>query len=144
MYRFSRSIYRQLANEVAGTHPLDTAASRERVLRACETVMERLATDRLYFARPERSLFDQIRIFFPLRAQPRVRLVIAHHVRAASAFVDEYARAGVTFDGSPLRCNANTRKGTACQRTPYPGSRYCPSHRHLADDGEPAGHVVAT
>ncbi len=44
----------------------------------------------------------------------------------------------MTFDGSPLCCHASTRKGTACQRVPLPGSKYCPSHKHLDEDLEVA------
>ena len=35
-----------------------------------------------------------------------------------------------------LSCHASTRKGTACQRIPLPGSKYCPSHKHLEEDFE--------
>ena len=42
----------------------------------------------------------------------------------------------MTFDGSPLCCHATTRKGTSCQRVPLPGSKYCPSHKHLDEDLE--------
>ena len=49
----------------------------------------------------------------------------------AAEYVDTQSRAGVTFDGSPLCCHATTRKGTCCQRVPLPGSKYCPSHKHL-------------
>ena len=43
--------------------------NRQRVLRSCESAMERLATDRYYFARPARSLFNEIRVFFPIKSQ---------------------------------------------------------------------------
>ena len=39
----------------------------------------------------------------------------------------------MTFDGSPACCHASTRRGTACQRVPLPGSKYCPSHKHLEE-----------
>ena len=52
----------------------------------------------------------------------------------ASEYVESQAREGVTFDGSPLCCHATTRKGTSCQRVPLPGSKYCPSHKHLDED----------
>ena len=105
--------------------------------------MERLATDRYYFARPARSLFNEIRVFFPIKSQLRVLTVVERHVKLAIGYVDEHARAGVTFDGSPLCCHATTRKGTACQRVPLPGSKYCPSHQHLEEDFELASEVVA-
>ena len=56
----------------------------------------------------------------------------------ATEYVDSQARAGVTFDGSPLCCHASTRKGTPCQRVPLPGSKYCPSHKHLEEEFEVA------
>jgi len=131
VYQFSRSIYRELAAEVQGADQVELYENRQRVLRSCEAAMERLATDRYYFARPARSLFNEIRVFFPIKSQLRVLTVVERHVRLAIGYVDEHARAGVTFDGSPLCCHATTRKGTACQRVPLPGSKYCPSHQHL-------------
>ena len=105
--------------------------------------MERLATDRYYFARPARSLFNEIRVFFPIKSQLRVLTVVQRHVKLAIEYVDEHARAGVTFDGSPLCCHATTRKGTACQRVPLPGSKYCPSHQHLEEDFDRAPAIAA-
>ena len=96
--------------------------------------MERLATDRHYFARPVRTLFNDIRCLFPMSSQMRVLRVIEHHVSLAIEYVDTQAREGVTFDGSPLCCHATTRKGTSCQRVPLPGTKYCPSHKHLDED----------
>ena len=95
--------------------------------------MERLASDRFYFARPSRTLFNDVRDLFPMSGQLRAYQVIDLYMRLASDYVDQHARAGVTFDGSPLCCHATTRKGTACQRVPLPGSKYCPSHRHLEE-----------
>jgi hypothetical protein len=43
---------------------------------------------------------------------------------------------GVGLDGRPPQCNAHTRKGTPCQRTPLPGRDYCPSHKHLEETFE--------
>ena len=143
MYQFSRSIYRELAGDVTGGDQVELCQNRQRVLRSCESAMERLATDRYYFARPARSLFNEIRVFFPMRSQLRVLTVVERHVKLAVGYVDEHARAGVTFDGSPLCCHATTRKGTACQRVPLPGSKYCPSHQHLEDDFDRAAEVVA-
>ncbi|MEJ7750755.1 MAG: hypothetical protein WKF32_04815 [Thermoleophilaceae bacterium] len=93
--------------------------------------MERLATDRHYFARPVKTLFSDIRSLFPMSSQLRVYGVIEQNVLLAAEYVDTQARGGVTFDGSPLCCHATTRKGTSCQRVPLPASKYCPSHKHL-------------
>ena len=131
MYQFSRAIYRALYAEL--DQGPKTAADRARVLSACEAAMERLATDRHYFARPARTLFNDVRCFFPLSSQRRVLGIIERHMALATHYVDEHARAGVTLDGSPLSCHATTRKGTNCQRVPLPGSQYCPSHKHLSE-----------
>jgi hypothetical protein len=133
MYQFSRSIYRELSGEVLGRRDGGCAA-RQGLLEACERTMERLATDRHYFARPVRSLFGEVRDFFPIESQLRVLHVIERHVALATEYVASQAREGVTFDGSPLCCHATTRKGTSCQRVPLPGSKYCPSHKHLEED----------
>ena len=42
------------------------------MLRACEANIERLVGDRHYFARPARTLFSDIRSYFPMSAQSRV------------------------------------------------------------------------
>jgi hypothetical protein len=135
MYQFSRSIYRELSPVVIGGGAREIR-NRQRLLRACESAVERLATDRYYFARPARTLFNDVRDLFPICSQLRAYQVIERHMTLAVEYVDQHARAGVTFDGSPLCCHATTRKGTACQRVPLPGSKYCPSHRHLEESFE--------
>jgi hypothetical protein len=94
--------------------------------------MERLASDPLYFAKPERSLFQDIRRYFPIRAQAQVAWAVEEGVAAAVAFITEQIEAGA-FDGGVPRCRATTRKGKPCQRTPLPDREYCPSHQHLAE-----------
>lgn len=131
MYQFSRAIYRELSGEVGPGSVSTQCAARQRLLEECEAAMERLATDRHYFARPVRTLFNDIRCLFPMGSQLRVYNVIERQVTLAVEYVDSQAREGVTFDGSPLCCHATTRKGTSCQRVPLPGSKYCPSHKHL-------------
>jgi hypothetical protein len=138
MYQFSRSIYRELAGHVVADRGEDLAAARQRFLRACESSMERLAMDRHYFARPTKTLFNDVRGYFPISEQLRVFRIVQRHVALATEYVDSQARAGVTFDGSPLCCHASTRKGTPCQRVPLPGSKYCPSHKHLEEEFEVA------
>ncbi len=133
MYQFSRSIYRELAGEVVHIKRDGGCAARQGLLVACERTMERLAADRHYFARPVRSLFNEVRDFFPIESQLRVLQVIERHVALATEYVETQARSGVTFDGSPLCCHATTRRGTSCQRVPLPASKYCPSHKHLEE-----------
>ncbi len=131
MYQFSRGIYRELVNEVQPGRFGGACEKRQRLLADCESAMERLATDRHYFAHPVRTLFNDIRCLFPMSSQLKVYRVIERHVSLAVEYVDTQARDGVTFDGSPLCCHATTRKGTSCQRVPLPSSKYCPSHKHL-------------
>lgn len=136
MYQFSRSMYRELAQDVVPCRGEGAAITRQRFLRACERSMERLALDRHYFAHPVRTLFNDVRCYFPIGEQIRVYRICAKHMALATEYVDSQLRQGVTFDGSPVSCHASTRKGTACQRVPLPGSRYCPSHKHLEDEFE--------
>ena len=134
MYQVSRAIYREIAPEILeDPHSECIHANHERVLRACERSVERLANDRHYFAHPARTLFNDIRAYFPMSAQPRV----LHAVERYLAFADEYLRTrpqnGFDLDGNPLQCRASTRKGTPCQRIPLAHNGYCPSHQHLAE-----------
>jgi hypothetical protein len=138
MYQFSRAIYRELAADVVPCTGEAVAVARQRFLRACETSVERLALDRHYFAHPVRTLFNDVRSFFPIERQVRVYRTCARHMALATEYVDNQLRQGMTFDGSPASCHASTRKGTECQRVPLPGSRYCPSHKHLEDEFEVA------
>jgi hypothetical protein len=134
MYQFSRSMYRELVADVVNDRVAREGDSRAKLLQACEGAVERLATDRHYFARPARTLFKDVRCLFPMSRQLRVYEVIERHMALAREYVDCAARAGVRLDGAPLSCHATTRRGTACQRVPLPGSQYCPSHKHLDED----------
>ncbi len=139
MYQFSRAIYRELAPYIAAPSPGSTAAAagesnHEQVLRACESAIERLATDRHYFARPERTLFWDIRMHFPMSQQARVHSVVVRYMGLAQRYLAENPHAAhASVSDEPLQCRATTRKGAACQRTPLPHNGYCPSHQHLAD-----------
>jgi hypothetical protein len=133
MYQFSRSLYRELGPLVVGDRYGTACQNRQHFLQACESAFQRLASDRHYFARPSRTLFNDVRIFFPICEQMRVYRVVDRYMRVAAQFVDEREREGVSLDGSPLCCHASTRKGTPCQRVPLPGSKYCPSHKHLEE-----------
>jgi hypothetical protein len=65
--------------------------------------------------------------------QMEVYRVIDRYMHVAADYVAQREREGLSIDGSPLCCHASTRKGTACQRVPLPGSKYCPSHKHLEE-----------
>jgi len=134
MYQFSRGIYRELSplldrNQV-GRSQFEV---RLALLEACESSIERLATDRHYFAHPARTLFSDIRCYFPVCRQEQVYQVVERYVVLADEFVATLPPNGVDTNGNPLVCRAVTRKGTACQRAPLPLNGYCPSHQHLAE-----------
>jgi hypothetical protein len=131
MYQYSRAIYRSIKDliEPYADHSSQLESRRE-VLIACEQTMERLAKDPLYFAKPDRALFQDIRRYFPITAQAPVAWAVQEGVAAAVAFIEEQIEAGA-LDGGVARCRATTRKGKPCQRTPLPERDYCPSHQHL-------------
>lgn len=138
MYRFSRSIYRELAPRVMEDDRDATGCrNKQQVLDACEGAIHRLTYDRRYFARPARSLFNEIRPYFSIRDQLLVWKVVEKNMTLASEFLSRLPD-NVGLDGRPPQCNAHTRKGTPCQRTPLPGRDYCPSHKHLEDTFESA------
>jgi hypothetical protein len=136
MYRFSRAIYRVLADDILETPPGQHPSNQACVLRACESAVERLATDRHYFARPARTLFNDVRMYFPMPEQRRVYCVVDRYLTLASEFLARQPVAGYDVYGNPLECRATTRKGTPCQRMPLPHNGYCPSHQHLAETEE--------
>ena len=158
MYRFSRSIYRELSpyliedddgregnghsngyghpngnGRANGSKDGNGATNRQQLLDACEATMRRLAYDRRYFARPTRSLFCDVRFLFPITEQKRVYLVIERNINLALEYLAQLPEGGVGLDGQPSECRAHTRKGTPCQRQPLPGRDYCPSHKHLEE-----------
>jgi hypothetical protein len=134
MYQFSRAIYRELAPLVAPSRTYGGVEARDQahVLHCCEAAVERLVADRHYFARPARSLFNDIRSYFPMGSQVQVYRVVSHYMNLAREFAAQQPVAGYDANGDPLVCRATTRKGTPCQRTPLPHNGYCPSHQHLA------------
>lgn len=131
MYRFSRAIYLETRELIAGDTTQEVNEARRRVLTACEATMERLAKDSRYFADPARSLFSDIRYFYPIQVQERVFHIVTTYIAASLEFLSKEQDRAVT-EGAMLRCRAQTRKGKACQRTPLPESHFCPSHQHLA------------
>ncbi len=131
MYQYSRAIYRSIKDLIDPYAPAEVRLeSRRQVLAACEHTMERLAVDPLYFAKPDRVLFQDIRRYFPITHQAQVAWAVQEGVSAAVSFIEAQIEAGA-LDGGVARCRATTRKGKACQRTPLPEREYCPSHQHL-------------
>jgi hypothetical protein len=127
MFHISRALYRELACD------LTSGPDRAHVLHACEAAVRRLATDRFYFAHPERTLFAEIRWRFPLAAQTRVYVVIHRHLSALRAELERSVAATYELTGEPLRCRATTRRSAPCGHEPDPRTGYCAWHRHLAD-----------
>src|SRR4026208_2187097 len=131
MYQYSRAIYRSIKDLVDPYVAPETRIEyRREVLEACEQTMERLAKDPLYFAKPDRALFQDIRRYFPITVQAQVAWAVQEGVAAAGACVGEQMGAGA-LEGGVARCRATTRKGKPCQRTPLPERDCCPSHQHL-------------
>ena len=131
MYQYSRAIYRSIKDLVDPYVDSKTHLTyRREVLNECQQTMARLAEDPLYFAKPDRALFQDIRRYFPITAQAEVAWAVQEGVAAAVAFIEEQVESGA-LDGGVSRCRATTRKGKPCQRTPLPEREYCPSHQHL-------------
>jgi hypothetical protein len=148
MYQFSRVIYRELAPYMDAHAPCQGGDPHAEVLHACERTLERLANDRHYFARPARTLFNDIRMYFPMSQQARVCQTVTRVIALAEDWLDNQPRRGFDINGNPLQCRATTRKGSACQRMPLPRNGYCPSHQHLAEtetsaDDTDAAELVA-
>jgi len=134
MYHLSRSIYRELAAEIIEDHPCHGGTTNHaKVLRACEAAVYRLATDWHYFAKPSKTLFNDIRIYFPMSQQQRVYCIVDRYMSFAKEWFASQPLAGYDIEGNRLECRATTRRGTQCQRVPLPHNGYCPSHQHLAE-----------
>ena len=143
MYQFSRAIYRELARDIRPLPGECAQHAHTAVLEACERTIERMATDRHYFKRPVRTLFNDVRANFPMRAQSRVWRVVSCYLKCADEWLDRQPQHGYDVNGNPLQCRATTRKGTPCQRVPLPHNGYCPSHQHLAATEELEEPVAA-
>lgn len=137
MYQFSRAIYRELAPYVSEERPsMQHESNQLRVLRACETSVERLMTDRRYFAYPARTLFTDIRAYFSMSDQARVFTIIERNLELADRYFAQLPDYVYDENGTPRRCQAMTRKSTPCARQPLTGNDYCPSHQHLNETFE--------
>jgi len=131
MYQVSRAIYRELSGDISGDHH-----AHEQVLRACESTVGRMVSDRHYFARPARTLFHEVRPYVDVAAWPRVWHVIDGYVTCAQELLARLPATSIDANGYTLQCRATTRRGTPCQRTPLHHNGYCPSHQHLAETEE--------
>jgi hypothetical protein len=137
MYEFSRAMYRELAREIIDEPVCPNGTSnQEYVLAACEAAVLRLATDRHYFAHPSRTLFNDIRVFFPMTVQHKVYRVVSKYLALCNQWLVSQPATGFDPLGNRLECRATTRKGKPCQRMPLPHNGYCPSHQHLSEQSE--------
>ena len=99
MYQISRSIYRELeADIIEDRLHADGPTNHERVLHACEAAVHRLTTDRHYFARPSRTLFNDIRAFFPMSAQLHVYRVVDRYLTFAAEYLADPPDRGARAD----------------------------------------------
>src|SRR3954463_14194974 len=104
MYQYSRAICRSVKDLIDPYADQETRLEYRRgVLAACEDTMGRLAKDPLYFANPDRALFQDIRRYFPITAQADVAWAVREGVSAAASFIESQIEAGA-FDrgGAPV------------------------------------------
>src|SRR5918998_343378 len=95
MYQYSRAIYRSIKDLIEPYADRETRVeSRRAVLAACEETVERLAKDPRYFAKPERTLFQDIRRYFPITYQAQVNWAVTQGIGAAVDFVEEQVESG--------------------------------------------------
>ena len=152
MYRFSRAIYRELADEVIEDQHGGLYLNHERVLKACEAAVERLATDRHYFAHPSRTLFNDIRVYFPMTSQLRVLRTIQRYLTLADEFLRRLPQNGFDAYGNPLQCGrapARGRRVSGCRcRTTATAPRISTSRRprsfrHRSPPSRPSSKAAA-
>src|ERR687896_473076 len=99
MYQYSRAIYRSIKDLIDPYADVEAQLDyRREVLEACEQTMERLATDPLYFSKPDRALFQDIRRYFPITVQAQVAWAVQEGIGAAVEFIEAQIEAGA-FDG---------------------------------------------
>src|SRR5919198_6067931 len=100
MYQYSRAIYRSIKDLIDPYVDQETQLEyRRAVLLACEHTMERLAKDPHYFAYPDRTLFQDIRRYFPITHQAQVAWAVNKGVGAAVSFIEEQIESGGLLGG---------------------------------------------
>ena len=137
MYQYSRAIYRSIKDLIDPYVDEDTQLeypprSARRVRADDGAARQRSAL----FRKPGPRAFPGHPPLLPDHVQAQVAWAVHEGVSAAVAFIEEQIEAGA-FDGGVARCQATTRKGKPCQRTPLPERDYCPSHQHLEADASP-------
>ena len=95
MYQYSRAIYRSVKDLIDPYADRETQLEHRRaVLAACEDTVERLAKDPRYFSKPERTLFQDVRRYFPIAYQAEVNWAITQGIGAAVDYIEEQIEAG--------------------------------------------------
>ena len=114
MYRFSRALFLEI-KDLVDPHPdtISVAEARRRVLEACEDTIERLAREPRYFARPARSLFEEIRHLFPITQQARIYYAIEQTVQMARSSSSARSSATATFSPAAVRRPARASRASA-------------------------------
>ena len=126
MYRFSRSMYRELGPRIVEDDSDRTQCrNRQKVLDACEAAIRRLTYDRRYFARPARSLFNDVRPYFTMQDQLFVWRVIDSNIRLATEFLEQLPE-GVGLDGQPTSVQRTHEEGHTLPAHPAAGPRVLP------------------
>jgi len=88
MYQYSRAIYRSIKDLIdPWAEPEKQLEYRREVLAACEECVERLAKDPRYFAHPDRTLFQDIRRYFPITYQAQVAWAVSEGIGAAVEYI---------------------------------------------------------
>ena len=131
MYQYSRAIYRSIKDLIDPY--VDARRSSSTAARCSPRARARWSGSpptRTTSRSPDRTLFQDIRRYFPITVQAQVAWSVNQGVGAAVEFIEEQIESGA-FEGGVARCHATTRKGKPCQRTPLPERDYCPSHQHL-------------
>ena len=140
MYRFSRSIYREIASAVVEDERDPTGCrNKQAVLDACEEAIRRLTYDRRYFARPARALFNEVRMHFAIGDQLRVWIVIDRNIKLAHRVPRADARGRRARRDRRASAARTPARARPCQREPLPARDYCPSHKHLEETLRRAG-----
>src|SRR5918992_3509331 len=104
MYQYSRAIYRSIKDLIDPYVDADTQLEYRRdVLAACEDTVERLPRDPRYFAHPDRTLFQDIRRFFPISHQAQVAWAVTEGIGAAVEFIEAQIEAGGVAGGAGPR-----------------------------------------
>jgi hypothetical protein len=117
MYQYSRAIYRTIKDMIDPYGDRESQLeSRRAVLTACEQTMERLAKDPLYFAKPDRALFQDIRRYFPITCQAEVAWAVTEGISSSSRIRSKRARSTAALHAvAQRRARASRASARRCR-----------------------------